>query len=137
MEAIRKRTLKKNEKEAAVVKEEVSEDEAVPAKKTKKNKKGKTNPAPQSEDESAERKLSSSTFNVCVRGVNILERPGEVWTFSYAVAKKSEDNTAAKRCLRGISAEGRTKVAKEITAQEYNDAWIVLIHLEQSVMLQE
>ena len=71
------------------------------------------------------------------------------------VAKKFEDNTAAKnvdaneknnltridllakRGLRGISAEGRTKVAKEITAQEYNDAWIVLIHLEQSVRLQE
>ena len=32
---------------------------------------------------------------------------------------------------------GRTKVDKEITAQEYNDAWIVLIHLEQSMKLQE
>ena len=138
----------------------------------------------------AEKKLSSSTFNVCVRAVDILETPGKVWTFSSDVAKKSEDNTAAKnvdaneknhlkrfdllelfgandgrfsklvarfsdlsklirvmayimrvalakRRLRGTSAEGRTKVAKEITAQEYNDAWIVLIHLEQSARLQE
>ena len=43
----------------------------------------------------------------------------------------------AKRRFGGTSAEGRTKVAQEITAQEYNDAWIVLIHLEQSVRLQE
>ena len=43
----------------------------------------------------------------------------------------------AKRRLGGTSAEGRTKVAKEITAQEYNDAWIVLVHLEQSLRLKE
>jgi hypothetical protein len=43
----------------------------------------------------------------------------------------------AKRRLGGTSAEGRTKVDMEITAQEYNDAWIVLVHLEQSVRLQE
>ena len=43
----------------------------------------------------------------------------------------------AKRYLGGTSAVGRTKVVKEITAQEYNDAWIVLIHLEQSMRLQE
>ena len=43
----------------------------------------------------------------------------------------------AKRRLGGTSAAGRTKVEKEITAQEYYDAWIVLIHLEQSVRLQE
>ena len=84
-----------------------------------------------------------------------MEIPGKVWAFTSDVPKKSEDNIAAKnvdvneknnltrfdllakRGLRGISAEGRTKVAKEITAQEYNDAWIVLIHLEQSVRLQE
>ena len=43
----------------------------------------------------------------------------------------------AKYRLGGTTAGGRTKVVKEITAQEYNDAWVVLIHLEQSVRLQE
>ena len=43
----------------------------------------------------------------------------------------------AKRRLGGTSAEGMTKVAKEITAQEYKFAWIVLVHLEQSLRLKE
>ena len=43
----------------------------------------------------------------------------------------------AKRRLGGTSVEGRVKVDKEITAQEFNDAWLVLKHLEQSVRLQE
>ena len=43
----------------------------------------------------------------------------------------------AKRRLGGTSALERSKVDKEITAQEYSDAWIVLIHLEQSQRLQE
>ena len=42
----------------------------------------------------------------------------------------------AKICLGGSSAVERTKVDMEITAQEYNDAWIVLIHLAQSMRLQ-
>ena len=32
---------------------------------------------------------------------------------------------------------GMSKVDKEITAQEYNDAWMVLFHLEQSVRLHD
>ena len=43
----------------------------------------------------------------------------------------------AKRRMGETSAEGRTKVAQEINAKEYNDAWIVLIHLEQSLRLKE
>jgi hypothetical protein len=43
----------------------------------------------------------------------------------------------AKRWLGGTSAVRRSKVDMEITAQEYNDAWIVLTHLEQSVRLQD
>ena len=43
----------------------------------------------------------------------------------------------AKRRLGGTSAVGRSKVDMEITAKEYDDAWIVLIHLEQSIRLQE
>ena len=37
----------------------------------------------------------------------------------------------------GPSAAGKGKVVTEITAQEYYDAWLVLIHLEQKVRLNE
>ena len=114
----------------------------------------------------AEKKLSSSAFHANVRMVDILEKPGKVWTFSSNVTRPSNNNDGdilqsklkrfdllelfgandgrfsklvarfsdlsklirvmayimrialAKRRLGGTSAEGRTKVAKEITAQE-------------------
>jgi hypothetical protein len=45
--------------------------------------------------------------------------------------------TSARGLFGGTSAVGRSKVDKEITARNNNDVWLVLIHLEQSIMLKE
>ena len=37
----------------------------------------------------------------------------------------------------GTSAVGRSQVDNKITAQENNDAWMVLFHLKQTVMLND
>ena len=45
--------------------------------------------------------------------------------------------TSARGLFGGNSAVGRSKVDKEINAPDNNDIWLVLFHLEQSIMLKE
>ena len=96
-----------------------------------------------------EKKPISPTIDVNVRPMNIPERQAIA-----IVVKKTRDNTdhgdlelisdqnklarvldimkkvaIVKELFGGTSAVGRNKVDKEITAQEYNYAWMVLFHL--------
>jgi hypothetical protein len=45
--------------------------------------------------------------------------------------------TIARGLFGGTSVVGRSKVGKEINAPDNNDIWLVLFHLEQSIMLKE
>ena len=42
-----------------------------------------------------------------------------------------------KKQFGAVSCVGRSKADKEISAKEYNDAWLLLVHLEQKVRLKE
>ena len=63
----------------------------------------------------------------------------KLWGFGLLTDKKKLFRVfaIARGLLGGTSAVGRSKVDKKITAQEHNDVLMVLIHLEQSIRLQE